>query len=199
MTLLHIIPHRVRLSRDPLYTSFPCPAQMNTTVHFSGWLGLAVKNGPSSITLSVNHYISWFCRSIEFFEIMLSCSIEFIVCYYAAFFFPHQVKTKPHDGVMMCVHSWTWHSHKHFGVFNVKKGHFLSFTAGGQPVDASQEMIALGLCNLAGSFISAMPVTGSFRWGSPCGSYINWLVASFSSLSIQVALCPLPSPWGSAV
>lgn len=34
--------------------------------------------------------------------------------------------------------------------------------AGGKPVDASQEMIALGLCNLFGSFVQSMPTTGSF-------------------------------------
>ncbi|XP_058812091.1 sodium-independent sulfate anion transporter-like isoform X2 [Topomyia yanbarensis] len=32
----------------------------------------------------------------------------------------------------------------------------------GKTIDASQEMIALGLCNIAGSFFSSMPVTGSF-------------------------------------
>ena len=36
------------------------------------------------------------------------------------------------------------------------------FTAKGKPVDASQEMLALGFCNLAGSFVQSMPVTGSF-------------------------------------
>ena len=34
--------------------------------------------------------------------------------------------------------------------------------SGGKPVDANQEMIALGLCNFFGSFVSAMPTTGSF-------------------------------------
>jgi len=34
--------------------------------------------------------------------------------------------------------------------------------AGGKPVDASQEMIALGFCNIFGSFVSSMPTTGSF-------------------------------------
>ncbi|XP_076057868.1 sodium-independent sulfate anion transporter-like isoform X2 [Oratosquilla oratoria] len=32
----------------------------------------------------------------------------------------------------------------------------------GKTIDASQEMIALGFCNLLGSFVSSMPVTGSF-------------------------------------
>ncbi|XP_053674299.1 sodium-independent sulfate anion transporter-like [Anopheles nili] len=32
----------------------------------------------------------------------------------------------------------------------------------GKSIDATQEMIALGLCNIAGSFVSSMPVTGSF-------------------------------------
>ena len=35
-------------------------------------------------------------------------------------------------------------------------------SAGGKPVDASQEMIALGLCNIFGSFCQSMPTTGSF-------------------------------------
>lgn len=34
--------------------------------------------------------------------------------------------------------------------------------SGGVPIDASQEMIALGLCNIMGSCVSGMPVTGSF-------------------------------------
>ncbi|XP_068084369.1 sodium-independent sulfate anion transporter [Anabrus simplex] len=32
----------------------------------------------------------------------------------------------------------------------------------GKSIDATQEMIALGLCNIAGSFVSSMPITGSF-------------------------------------
>ncbi|XP_055632195.1 sodium-independent sulfate anion transporter-like [Toxorhynchites rutilus septentrionalis] len=34
--------------------------------------------------------------------------------------------------------------------------------AKGKPVDATQEMIALGLCNIAGSFTSSIPTTASF-------------------------------------
>merc|ERR1711860_336058 len=34
--------------------------------------------------------------------------------------------------------------------------------SGGKPIDASQEMIALGICNVMGSFVSSMPTTGSF-------------------------------------
>lgn len=34
--------------------------------------------------------------------------------------------------------------------------------AGGVQVDATQEMIALGLCNIIGSFMRSMPITGSF-------------------------------------
>jgi len=34
--------------------------------------------------------------------------------------------------------------------------------AGGKPVDASQEMLALGFCNIFGSFVQSMPTTGSF-------------------------------------
>ncbi|XP_070157290.1 sodium-independent sulfate anion transporter isoform X3 [Polyergus mexicanus] len=32
----------------------------------------------------------------------------------------------------------------------------------GKPLDATQEMIALGICNIFGSFVRSMPVTGSF-------------------------------------
>ena len=38
----------------------------------------------------------------------------------------------------------------------------LKILAGGKPVDASQEMVALGICNILGSFVQAMPTTGSF-------------------------------------
>ncbi|XP_011873494.1 PREDICTED: sodium-independent sulfate anion transporter-like isoform X1 [Vollenhovia emeryi] len=34
--------------------------------------------------------------------------------------------------------------------------------AKGKPLDANQEMLALGLCNVCGSFVRSMPVTGSF-------------------------------------
>jgi len=34
--------------------------------------------------------------------------------------------------------------------------------SGGKPVDASQEMVALGVCNMLGSLVQAMPTTGSF-------------------------------------
>ncbi|CAL4077811.1 unnamed protein product, partial [Meganyctiphanes norvegica] len=34
--------------------------------------------------------------------------------------------------------------------------------SGGKTIDATQEMFALGLCNFFGSFVSSMPVTGSF-------------------------------------
>ncbi|XP_063360068.1 sodium-independent sulfate anion transporter-like [Cydia amplana] len=34
--------------------------------------------------------------------------------------------------------------------------------AGGKPVDATQEMMALGICNIVSSFTKSMPITGSF-------------------------------------
>jgi sodium-independent sulfate anion transporter 11 len=40
--------------------------------------------------------------------------------------------------------------------------HITFITAGGKPVDASQEMVALGFCNILGSFVQSMPTTGSF-------------------------------------
>lgn len=39
---------------------------------------------------------------------------------------------------------------------------FLKFLASGDSIDATQELLTLGLCNMAGSFVSSMPVTGSF-------------------------------------
>lgn len=40
---------------------------------------------------------------------------------------------------------------------------FFNFTIGkGKTVYATQEMLALGLCNLIGAFVQSMPVTGSF-------------------------------------
>jgi len=46
--------------------------------------------------------------------------------------------------------------------------------AGGKPVDANQEMIALGLCNLFGSFVQSMPTTGSFsRTAVNCASGVK--------------------------
>lgn len=36
------------------------------------------------------------------------------------------------------------------------------WTASGNSVDATQELYCLGVCNLLGSFVSSMPVTGSF-------------------------------------
>lgn len=36
------------------------------------------------------------------------------------------------------------------------------FAAKGKTLDANQEMLALGFCNIFGSFVKSMPVTGSF-------------------------------------
>lgn len=49
--------------------------------------------------------------------------------------------------------SWQW---------NAKFNSSLVKTAKGQKVDASQEMIAIGLSNILGSFFSSFAVTGSF-------------------------------------
>lgn len=38
----------------------------------------------------------------------------------------------------------------------------IRISAKGKTIDANQEMIALGLCNILGSFVSSMPTTGSF-------------------------------------
>ena len=36
------------------------------------------------------------------------------------------------------------------------------FTAKGKVLDASQEMLAVGMCNIVGSFVSSIPVNASF-------------------------------------
>lgn len=36
------------------------------------------------------------------------------------------------------------------------------YIAKGRSLDTNQEMLALGLCNIFGSFVKSMPVTGSF-------------------------------------
>lgn len=38
--------------------------------------------------------------------------------------------------------------------------------AKGKSIDATQEMLAIGLCNIANSFVSSMPVTGSLSRGA---------------------------------
>jgi len=46
--------------------------------------------------------------------------------------------------------------------------------SGGKPVDASQEMVALGVCNMLGSFVQSMPTTGSFsRTAVNCASGVR--------------------------
>lgn len=42
----------------------------------------------------------------------------------------------------------------------------LKFVADGKALDATQEMIALGLCNIASSFAGSMPVTGALSRGA---------------------------------
>lgn len=39
-------------------------------------------------------------------------------------------------------------------------------TAEGKPVDNTQEMLALGLCNIASSFVGSMPVSGALSRGA---------------------------------
>lgn len=39
---------------------------------------------------------------------------------------------------------------------------FVLLLAAGSIVDASQEMMTLGLCNIFGSFVQAMPTCGAF-------------------------------------
>ena len=44
--------------------------------------------------------------------------------------------------------------------------HLCSVAAEGKAIDATQEMIAIGLCNIISSFVSSMPVTGALSRGA---------------------------------
>jgi hypothetical protein len=48
-----------------------------------------------------------------------------------------------------------------------KVQYYLCFVlAEGKAVDATQEMISIGLCNIASSFVSSMPVSGALSRGA---------------------------------
>lgn len=67
--------------------------------------------------------------------------------------------------------------------------------AGGLPINATQEMIALGLCNIFGSFVRSMPVTGSFtRAALNCASGVQTQAGGiFTGLLIILALSLMTS------
>jgi len=44
--------------------------------------------------------------------------------------------------------------------------HVCSVVAEGKAIDATQEMIAIGMCNILSSFVSSMPVSGSLSRGA---------------------------------
>ncbi len=48
------------------------------------------------------------------------------------------------------------------GLFYLVNNLVVQIVAGGKPVDANQEMVAVGICNFMGSFVSSYPTTGSF-------------------------------------
>merc|ERR1712066_374367 len=65
--------------------------------------------------------------------------------------------------------------------------------SGGKPLDASQEMIALGACNIIGSFFSSMPTTGSFsRTAVNCASGVKTQAGGlFTGALVMVCLACL--------
>lgn len=67
--------------------------------------------------------------------------------------------------------------------------------AEGLPINATQEMIALGLCNIFGSFVRSMPVTGSFtRTALNCASGVQTQAGGvFTGLLIILALSLMTS------
>ncbi|XP_047505316.1 sodium-independent sulfate anion transporter-like [Pieris napi] len=73
--------------------------------------------------------------------------------------------------------------------------------AGGLQVDANQEMIALGLCNIASSFVSSMPITGSFTKTAlnhasgvqtPAGGIFNCLLIILSLTTLTSTFYYIP-------
>jgi len=44
--------------------------------------------------------------------------------------------------------------------------HLCSVVAEGKAIDATQEMIAIGMCNILSSFVSSMPVSGALSRGA---------------------------------
>jgi hypothetical protein len=44
--------------------------------------------------------------------------------------------------------------------------HLCSVVAEGKAIDATQEMIAIGMCNVVSSFVSSMPVSGALSRGA---------------------------------
>jgi hypothetical protein len=44
--------------------------------------------------------------------------------------------------------------------------HLCFVVAEGKTIDATQEMIAIGMCNVVSSFVSSMPVTGAISRGA---------------------------------
>ena len=68
-------------------------------------------------------------------------------------------------------------------------------------VDASQEMVALGVCNLMGSFVSSMPTTGSFSRTAVNSSRCRPIKYFFANQQIFLAASRLPwagstpGPW----
>jgi MFS superfamily sulfate permease-like transporter len=49
-----------------------------------------------------------------------------------------------------------------FNTYFIQHWTGIIFKAGTRRIDVNQEMFALGICNLVGSFFKSMPTTGSF-------------------------------------
>ncbi|VVC31761.1 SLC26A/SulP transporter domain,STAS domain,Sulphate anion transporter, conserved site [Cinara cedri] len=80
--------------------------------------------------------------------------------------------------------------------------------SGGKVVDASQEMIALGMCNIFGSFMGAMPVAGSMTRSAlnhttgvrtTFSSIFTTILGMLSLLYLTPVLCYIPKSSLSAV
>lgn len=89
--------------------------------------------------------------ALPLISILESIAVAKAFCEYRSTFF-----------LLLSIHSI--HSTVFSQFFSIQSScHFsFGFAAKGKTIDATQEMLALGMCNLLGSFFQSMPVTGSF-------------------------------------
>ena len=68
--------------------------------------------------------------------------------------------------------------------------------AKGKPIDASQEMLALGLSNIVSSFVQSMPITGSFsRTAVNCASGVRTAMGGLYTGALVLLCLALLMPY----
>jgi len=81
-------------------------------------------------------------------------------------------------------------------LLNLLKHILLLYLADGKTVDATQEMLALGACNLISSFVGSMPISGALSRGavnnaSGVKTTFGGVYTGKTSLSVAVSLTML--------